>query len=169
MAETGIASATLRPLPPRARFALRGDPAVLAAAGTAFGVTLPTTPLTSAVAGPRAALWLGPDEILLLAEQGAVPPAIAGVDVVDISDGCLGCGLDGAGAALALNEGCPLDLDLGAFPVGACTRTVFGKLGILLWRRAPHGFEIDVPRSFAADFRMLLQAALDDLDTAANL
>jgi hypothetical protein len=56
----------------------------------------------------------------------------------------------GAKAAEAINGFCPLDLDTQAFPVGMCTRTVFGKAEIVLWRTAPETFRIEVWRSFAS-------------------
>ena len=48
-----------------------------------------------------------------------------------------------------LSSGCPLDLDLTAFPVGRCARTVFAKAEVILWRQAPEMFQIEVWRSFA--------------------
>jgi hypothetical protein len=44
---------------------------------------------------------------------------------------------------------CPLPLDLTAFPVGMCTRTVFAKAEVVLWRTAPETFRLEVARSFA--------------------
>lgn len=158
-----MAETALRPLPERARFALRCAVEALAGIGTAFGVAQPVQPLASAVAGARAALWLGPDEWLLLAEAGAAPPETPGAYAIDISHRHLAFALDGPGAAPALNEGCPLDLDPAAFPPGACTRTLFGKVEIILWRRAADRFEIEVARSFAAPLRSLLEGALRDL------
>ena len=43
----------------------------------------------------------------------------------------------------------PLDLDQAAFPVGMCTRTLFGKAEIVLWRKADDAFRVEVWRSFA--------------------
>lgn len=161
MAET----ATLRSLTPRARFVLRCDPAALPAVGEAFGVLPPAQPLRSAVQGARAALWLGPDEWLLLAEEDAAAPAIAAPHaLVEVSHRQLAFAVEGPGAALLLNEGCPLDLDTAAFPPGACTRTLFGKVEILLWRRAADAFEVEAARSFAAPLLALLREALADLD-----
>ena len=48
-----------------------------------------------------------------------------------------------------LNAGCPLDLDLAEFPVGMCTRTVFAKADIVLWRTRADAFHLEVWRSFA--------------------
>jgi sarcosine oxidase, subunit gamma len=58
--------------------------------------------------------------------------------------------VSGPHAAGVLNAGCALPLDLAAFPVGKCTRTLFGKAEIVLWRREETAFRIEVWRSFAA-------------------
>ena len=55
----------------------------------------------------------------------------------------------GPRAAWVINAFCALDLHVSAFPVGMCTRTVFGKAEILLWRTGAEQFRIDVARSFA--------------------
>ena len=65
--------------------------------------------------------------------------------------------LAGPRAARTLNCGCPLDLDMAAFPVGMCTRTVLEKSEIILWRTGPDEFQIGVWRSFAAYVRGLLE------------
>ena len=50
---------------------------------------------------------------------------------------------------LLLAAGCPLELDVAAFPVGMCTRTMLAKVEIVLWRTGPDVFRIEVWRSFA--------------------
>ena len=62
--------------PRAARFIVRGDADVAAIAGATFGVKLPLTPCRAENSGGRAALWLGPDEWLLIAE-GEEPEPIA--------------------------------------------------------------------------------------------
>ncbi|MEI9983604.1 MAG: hypothetical protein WDN69_10620 [Aliidongia sp.] len=57
----------ISPLPPAARFNFRGRDAAVDAAGSAFGVMLPRQACRAASSGSRAALWLGPDEWLLMA------------------------------------------------------------------------------------------------------
>ena len=140
---------------PMARYAHRGSPANI---GAAFGVALPTQPMRAAQAGDRAALWLGPDEWLLLApenECAEVRAAVSGAlgaqpaSLVDISARQAGLDIAGPGAAEVLSAGCPLDLDGAVFPVGMCARTVLAKAEIVLWRRAPDMFRLDVARSFA--------------------
>ena len=48
-----------------------------------------------------------------------------------------------------MNGACPLDLDLREFPIGMCTRTVFAKADIVLWRTRAEAFHVEVWRSFA--------------------
>lgn len=163
-----MAETRLRPVPPRARFVLHAEPAALPAIAAALGVAPPTTPLASAVAGGRAALWLGPGEWLLLAEPEAsaallLGPGVPGAWLVEVTDARLGYALEGPEAATALNEGCPLDLAAAAFPPGACTRTLFGKVEILLWRRGPAAFEVELARSLAAAFEAMMAEVLADL------
>jgi len=107
----------------------------------------------------RAALWLGPDEWLLLAPeaQGAelaerLAAALAGLphSLVDVGHRQSGCELRGPQAATLLAAGCPLDLDASAFPVGMCTRTVLAKAEVVLWRTATEMFRLEVARSFVA-------------------
>lgn len=140
-----------------ARLVLRGDPAAL---GAAYRLALPTQPCRVAEADGRTALWLGPDEWLLLAPPGTLEPApVAGGAVVDVGHRQAGLLLDGPGAADALSAGCPLDLHISAFPPGMCTRTVFGKAEIVLWRQGGDRFHVEVWRSFAAYVLGLLDCA----------
>ena len=149
------------PAPEQARLSLRGDAAAL---GAAFGIALPIEPCRAAPAGDRTALWLGPDEWLLLAPPGTLDPAILvqGGAVVDIGHRQVGLALDGPGAADALAAGCPLDLHASAFPCGMCTRTVFGKAEIVLWRQGDTRFHVEVWRSFAGYVHGLLEVASRD-------
>jgi sarcosine oxidase subunit gamma len=68
---------------------------------------------------------------------------------VDISQRQLAFEVRGPHATLLLNAQCPLDLALDAFPVDMCTRTVYGKAEIVLWRRAEDRFHLEVWRSFS--------------------
>lgn len=141
------------------RYILRGDAAVQAAAGEALGLAVPSEPCRAERAGERAALWLGPDEWLLLAPAHAGPTLgsalaakLAGLphSLVDVGHRQIGLEIEGAAGATLLAAGCPLDLHQDAFPVGMCTRTMLGKSEITLWRVAPETFRLEVWRSFAA-------------------
>ena len=63
-----------------------------------------------------------------------------------------------------LAAGCPLDLDPEHFPVGMCTRTVLAKSEIVLWRRGPALFHIEVWRSFAVYVTAFLGQAARDIE-----
>jgi sarcosine oxidase subunit gamma len=149
---------TLSEAPPAARFLLRGAEAVRVACGMAFGVE-PASRLGSAGESEgRAALWLGPDEWLLIAdgadaaEIGAMLESVldgTAHSLVDVSHRQIGLIASGPVTARVLNAGCPLDLDTRAFPVGFATRTLFDKIEIVLWRRAETTFHVEVWRSFA--------------------
>ena len=141
-------------LPPAERISLRAPAPALAALSKALGVTLPQQPKTSVTRGSRVALWLGPDEWLVIDEGGNDPLAdCASVKVlhsaVGISHRNVGISVSGPAAATAVNSGCPQDLSLAAFPVGACSRTVLGKAEIVLWRVADDQFRVECWRSFA--------------------
>jgi sarcosine oxidase, subunit gamma len=145
--------------PPAARFILRGGEAVRVACGMVFGAEPPSQLGLAGEGGGRAALWLGPDEWLLIADGAAAAAAIGDVlesvlegtahSLVDVSHRQIGLIAGGPAAARVLNAGCPLDLDLKAFPVGMATRTLFDKAEIVLWRRAAATFHVEVWRSFA--------------------
>ena len=145
-------------LPPATRYVLRGADAARHAAGKALGVELPGVACRAGTAGERAALWLGPDEWLLIAPEAdaaevsaALERALADVphSLVDVSHRQCALGVQGHQAATLLAAGCPLDLDPAAFPVGMCTRTMLAKSEVVLWRTAADTFRIEVWRSFA--------------------
>ena len=146
-------------LPFATRYALRGGAEVRAAAEAAFAVSIPAHACRAGVQGERAALWLGPDEWLLIApeaETAALTAALSGAleqlphSLVDVSHRQSAFAVSGPQAATLLSAGCPLDLDESAFPVGMCTRTVLAKAEVVLWRTAPTVFRVEVSRSFAA-------------------
>lgn len=161
-------AAEMRPAPAAAKFIFRGRQEAIGAAGAAFGVTLPQTACRAETAGARSALWLGPDEWLLIAPEADAAAiaddfatALSGLPhaLVDVGHRNAGFKIAGKQAAAVLNCGCPLDLDIGAFPIGMCTRTVLAKAEIALWRTAPETFRIEVWRSFAAYVWGLLDEA----------
>lgn len=158
----------LYPLPPAARHILRGGPEVRIAAGRALGLEIPAAACCSASAGERAVLWLGPDEWLLvnagpIGEEfpTALTAALAGLphSLTDVSHRQIGLLLSGREASTLLATGCPLDLDRAAFPPGMCTRTMFAKAEIVLWRTDTLVFRLEVWRSFAPYVAALLAEA----------
>ncbi len=152
--EFGAKDVRLAVLPPAHRISLRAPAASLGALSKALGLTLPTAPKSSASKGKRSALWLGPDEWLVI-DDGAKDPLAdcAGVtalhSAVGISHRNVAISVTGGAAAATINAGCPQDLSLTAFPVGACSRTVLGKIEIVLHRTAEDSFRVECWRSFA--------------------
>jgi sarcosine oxidase, subunit gamma len=164
-----VATRLLESLPPAARYILRGGDAVRVAAEAAAGVGIPAQACRAITHGERAALWLGPDEWLLIAPEGegaalagALESALAHLphSLVDVSQRQGACALRGPQAVTLLSAGCPLDLDESAFPAGMCTRTVLAKAEVVLWRTAAQAFRLEVARSFVAYVsRFLAEAA----------
>jgi sarcosine oxidase, subunit gamma len=159
------ASPILRPLPPGSRLVLRGGPQALAAAADALGLPRGETVCRAVRNGNRAALWLGPDERLLIGPADAAADllerlqrALAGSvhSLVEVSHAQCALEVSGPRAAQALNAGCPLDLDPTSFPLDMCTRTVFAKAQIVLWRTGTETFRVDVARSFTPYVSQLL-------------
>lgn len=154
----------IEPVAPALRLAVRGRSGTAEAAAAALGVALPTAVCGTAVSGDIAALWLSPDEWLVIAPESraetlglALEAALSAIphSVVDVSHRNTALVVAGPKAAFVLNHGCPRDLSTAAFPVGTASRTILGKAEIVLWRTAEETFRIEVWRSFApyvADF-----------------
>lgn len=159
---------TLAAAPETARFILRARADAVAAAAAALGTALPVIACRAAQAGSVAALWLGPDEWLVLAPAADGPvlaarlaAALEGTAhaLVDVGHRQGGILLSGGAAMAVLNAGCPLDFDPDAFPIGMCTRTVLGKAEIALWRTGAQAFRIEASRSFLPYVRQFLEEA----------
>jgi len=163
----GSATVRLEAAPPAERISLRARAEDAAALSGALGLDLPAKPKTSASANGRTALWLGPDEWLVIGAVGsemmqAAKNSGALHSAVDVSHRNTAILVSGPGAAQAINAGCPQDLSLRAFPVGACSRTIFGKVEIVLLRTAENAFRVEVWRSFSDyAFGLLAEGAQD--------
>jgi sarcosine oxidase subunit gamma len=93
------------------------------------------------------ALWLGPDEWLVLGgreEDYADQPA-----AVDVSANRSCLELSGEGAADVLARGCALDLHPSVFPPGRCAQTLVARAQVILYRPEAHTFRLLVRPSFA--------------------
>ena len=158
---------TVVALPPAERVSVRAPVESVASLSRALGVTLPQKPKASASKGSRTALWLGPDEWLVI-DDGANDPleACAGVEAlhsaVGISHRNVAISVTGPGAENTISAGCPQDLSLAAFPVGAASRTILGKSEIVLLRTGDEAFRVECWRSFSDYvFTFLTEAARD--------
>lgn len=167
----GSSAVRLEAAAPAERISLRVRAEDVAALSGPLGIDLPVKPKTSSSGNGRTALWLGPDEWLVIAEGGsdvgnslmqAAKNSGALHSAADVSHRNTAILVSGQGAAAAINAGCPQDLSLKAFPVGACSRTVLGKVEIVLLRTAEEAFRVEVWRSFSDyAFGLLAEGAQD--------
>jgi sarcosine oxidase subunit gamma len=105
------------------------------------GVPLPMQPNRVAAMRELRTLWLGPDEWLVTAPEGAAPDlfgrltrALAGrhASVTDLSASRAVIEITGPRARTLLEKGCGLDLHPRAFAPGQCAQTVFAKLPVII-------------------------------------
>lgn len=162
---------TIEPLPPAVRFVFRGGAEAAGRAGSALGLPLPSEPCRAASNDRLAALWLGPDEWLLIAPEGAgdtISGTVGAValphSLVDVSHRQTGLTLSGTQVRDVLSSGCPLDLDPAAFPVGMCTRTLFAGVEIVLWHTEPDRFRLEHQRSVAGCVHAMLAETARELE-----
>lgn len=131
-------TAVLREVELQAQVSVRGEPPMA-----------PNTVLGDAI-------WLGPDEWLVLGgreEEYADRPA-----AVDVSANRVCLELSGDGAADVLARGCALDLHASVFPPGRCAQTLVARAQVILWR-TDDAFRLLVRPSFADYLRAWLRDA----------
>lgn len=147
------AQVSLTPGEPAFRMSLRARADAVSALSKALAVTLPVKPKASQTKGTRTALWLGPDEWLIIdtAKNPMDDAARAKVlnSTVDVSHRNTAIIASGAAAEATLSSGCPQNLSIGAFPVETCSRTVFGKVEVVILRTGPEAFRVECWRSFS--------------------
>ncbi len=151
---------------------LRGDPAdggFTSAAEAVLGFRLPTKPNTTAGKGGLLALWLGPDEWLVVTPPDAqtslaqsLESALDGVHstVTDVTGGQTVVTVSGPRARDVLAKGCPLDLHPAVFRHGDCAQTLLAKANVTIYcvDDSP-AYELIVRRSFADYTALWLQDA----------
>jgi sarcosine oxidase, subunit gamma len=165
--------AWMRLKPPASRLILQCDLPARAAAARVWGVSFSEQNCRAHSQGERATLWLGPDEHLMwqASRDAALPieeleQALSPYphSLVDVSHRQAALEISGSQAATILAGACPLDLDLGQFPVHMSTRTVLAKAEIVLWRTAPDVFHLEVWRSFLSYAQDLLTEIAREFD-----
>jgi len=155
-------------LPPRATVRLQFAAHVprRATAPVVHGVPLPREPNTW-TGGDPLICWIAPDAWLLQSavHQGdalTTATQVAFSDlacaVTDLSDAYVTLALQGDDAVALLARGCGLDFSARAFGAGACARTRFAQLPVLIRRTGSGRFEMVVDRSTT---RYLLDWLLD--------
>ena len=136
--------------------------------GSALGLLLPTQPNTVSTTGQRSALWLGPDEWLIVddgppASESDVRAAFAPEwgAVVDVSAHRVLFQIQGPTARDLLAHGCPLDLHPRVFGPDQCAQTLLARSAVILWQTDPAPtYRILVRASYAGHIaRWLADAA----------
>jgi sarcosine oxidase, subunit gamma len=133
------------------------------------GLRLPLEPNRFTENDRAIALWLGPDEWLLVVPWGTEQTVTktlcqAGREhffaITDISHGLTAVNISGPGAIDTLSKGCSLDLHPSVFRSGCCAQTLLAKAGVVIRRvESPHSFDLIVRRSFAEYLVLWLQDA----------
>jgi sarcosine oxidase subunit gamma len=157
--DAGFAGTTLATVPFAAQVGLRVEPGSASAGRVeaALGLELPEANRVSE-SGGRRAIWLGPDEWLVVAADGEerslvalLEEAIAGEgSVVDLSANRTGLELSGPEARTVLATCCSLDFHPRAFGPGQCAQTLIHKAGVLIEQRSDDRYLLLVRPSFAA-------------------
>jgi sarcosine oxidase subunit gamma len=138
----------------------------------ALDLALPRSPNRATGDDQRAALWLGPDEWLVVAPDGnAHQVLIAGREaladapgsVVDVSSNRTTLRLSGPMAREVLEKVCSLDLHPRSFGPGRCAQTLVGRAQVVLWQVATEpAYRLMVRCSFADYLADLLLDAMEE-------
>ncbi len=160
-AVSGPRGVTLAEIPHLAQITLRGDPRdadVLGAMRSALGFDVPLKANTVAAAGDVSALWLGPDEWLVVGAPDSeveltarLHAALNGrhASVVDVTANRTVLELSGPSARAVLEKACGLDLRPRAFKVGQCAQTNLARTVGILELTQGGAWRIYVRNSFA--------------------
>lgn len=134
----------LSEVPHTAKITLRGsieDRDFVTAVGRALDLVLPAEPNRVQARGDVDAIWLGPDEWLIVAAPGRerdletlLREAVAGLaaSVVDVTENTTVIRAAGPALRAVLAKGCPLDVHPRVFGAGQCAQTLFAQVDLLI-------------------------------------
>ena len=152
---------TIRELPFVSQVNLRADPKdadLMQRLATAIGLALPIAPNTVTSGKDRRALWLAPDEWLVVGpdgQQGAIEQELrnglngAFGSVTDVSANRTLLQIRGAKARARLAHGIAIDLDPRSFGPGRCAQTLLAKAQVIIECCDESGLMLYVRASFA--------------------
>jgi sarcosine oxidase subunit gamma len=138
---------SIRELPFISQVNLRADTkdaALMERLATALGIALPVKPNTVATHIERRALWLGPDEWLVVGADGqhealkqVLRDGLNGAvgSIVDVSANRTLLEIGGPKAGDVLAQGVAIDLDARSLPPSCCAQTLLGKAQVIIERR----------------------------------
>jgi sarcosine oxidase subunit gamma len=152
----------VREVPYLAQINFRADPndaGIMQRLAQTLGFALPEVPNTTTSQNDRRALWLGPDEWLVVGPDGqqeALQHELRnGLDdafgsIVDVSANRTVLEIAGPKARELLARGVPIDLDARSFGPDRCAQTLFAKAQVIIDSRADQAFHVHVRTSFAS-------------------
>jgi sarcosine oxidase, subunit gamma len=165
-------SISMREIDSRGMIDLRGmasDKKFLVAAKSALGFDLPKNARTSNGWGDVKALWLSPDQWLILSARDKAPVLLEKLNAalgkihslaVDVSDMRAIIRLEGEGVRETLMKGCSLDLLSEEYAPGTIRRVRFAEIAALIHIVEENAIDLYVFRSYADyAWEFLLKAA----------
>ena len=165
-------SISLREITERGMIDLRGQPSdkkFMSAVKSVFGFDLPKAPRSSASWGDMKALWLSPDQWLILCTRSKTTSLLAELAAalgkihslaVDVSDMRTIIRLEGEGVRETLMKGSSLDLISDDYNAGTVRRMRFAEIAALLHVVEDNVIDLYVFRSYAEyTWAFLLKAA----------
>ncbi len=144
--EGGAAGITIAKVAGRTLINLRCEDNIRAKLETLFGTPLPAEPNKITSIGTRRALWLGPDETLLMIEEEQEAVFMPNLKVLldtahysatPVSDAIKIFRLSGARRLDVLAKGCGIDLHPVSFRQGDCVQSMLAHAAITLAADAP--------------------------------
>jgi sarcosine oxidase, subunit gamma len=153
----------VREVPYLAQISFRADPndaVIMQRIASTLGFALPVPPNTTTSKNDSRALWLGPDEWLVVGPDGqqeALEQALrSGLDgafgsIVDVSANRTLLEIRGPKGRELLAHGIPIDLDGRSFGPGRCSQTLLAKAQVIIERRTDDpAFHLYIRSTFAS-------------------
>jgi sarcosine oxidase subunit gamma len=151
----------VREVPFLAQINFRADPNdadIVQRLASTLGFALPVVPNTTSSRDDRRALWLGPDEWLIVGPDGqqeilaqALRNGLNGTvgSIVDVSANRTMLEVGGPQARELLSHGVPIDLDARTFGPDRCAQTLLAKAQVVIERHDEEPFHLYIRSSFA--------------------
>jgi len=152
----------LREVPYLAQINFRADPndaGIMQRLASTLGFALPAAPNTTASQNDRRALWLGPDEWMVVGPDGqqealeqALRDGLNGAlgSIVDVSANRTTLEVGGPKARELLEHSVPIDLDARSFGPDRCAQTLLARAQVIIERRGESAFYVYPRSSFAS-------------------
>ena len=155
----------ISPINPISKINIRGNKReFLTAVGKSLGLILPNEPNTSSSSEMLTAMWLGPDEWLIVSNniaekqndiydlENSLKDTISKVklgSVVNVTDHFIMINLEGNNVYDLLSSACPFNFDKFKENKGSIVQTVFAHIDIIIHHKDVNNLNLLVRRSFS--------------------